>query len=148
MKFNFRKIASVLTTTAMLSSTVALAAAANYPAPFVSGGNANVNIVVSSSPAAITDVAATVDIVSNLQQKLAEQSGGGTTGTNVGVSGGDFVVLKRENDLFNLGETANSFFSSLSDDELSTVLADGIYENDANNEFDFTQKNRTWSHTA
>jgi len=141
MKLNFKKIASVLTSTVMLSSTVALAAAANYPAPFVQGGNANVAVVYGAN-AAITDVAAVVDITANLQAKLAEQTATGGSSSNSGttVSGGDFVKLERPTDKFNLGETMDDFYSSLGDDELSQVLADGIYENEANNEFDFTQK--------
>jgi len=141
MKFNFRKIMSVLAGTVMLSSTVALAAAANYPSPFVKGGNADVAIVYGSMPGAEVDLLAVTDINSNLASALARQtatSGTSTTGSST-VSGGDFVKLERSTDHFNIGENTNKFFSSLDDEELSTVLADGVYQNDDNEEFDFTQ---------
>jgi len=73
MKFNFRKIASVLASVVMLGSTVGIAAAANYPAPFVSGGAANVAVVYGSS-AAFSDGLAAGDLQSNLQAELAKSS--------------------------------------------------------------------------
>ena len=35
MKFNFKKIGSIIASSVMLASTIGFAAAANYPAPFV-----------------------------------------------------------------------------------------------------------------
>lgn len=140
MKINFRKVASVLTSTVMLSSTIGFAAAANYPAPFVKSGNADVAVVWGSSAQA-SDLVAVTDITADLQAELASQTA--TTGSSDGstsVSGGDYVKLERSTDKFNLGDTADEFYSSLDSEELSTVLADGVYQNDANDEFDFTQK--------
>jgi hypothetical protein len=140
VKINFRKVASVLTSAVMLSSTIGIAAAANYPAPFVKSGNADVAVVWGSSAQA-SDLVAVTDITADLQAELASQTA--TSGSSEGsstVSGGDFVKLERSTDKFNLGESTNDFYSSLDSDELSAVLADGIYENDANDEFDFTQK--------
>lgn len=140
MKINFRKIASVLTSTVMLSSTIGFAAAANYPAPFVKSGNADVAVVWGSSAQA-SDLVAVTDITADLQAELASQTA--TTGSSQGstsVSGGDYVKLERSSDKFNLGESADQFYSSLDSEELSAVLADGVYQNDANDEFDFTQK--------
>ena len=140
MKINFRKIASVLTSTVMLSSTIGFAAAANYPAPFVKSGNADVAVVWGSSAQA-SDLVAVTDITADLQAELASQTA--TTGSSQGstsVSGGDYVKLERSSDKFNLGDTADEFYSSLDSEELSAVLADGVYQNDANDEFDFTQK--------
>jgi hypothetical protein len=48
----------------MLSSTVALAAAANYPAPFVSNGVADVAVVYGAN-AAQTDLVAAPEITAN-----------------------------------------------------------------------------------
>jgi len=140
MKINFRKIASVLTSTVMLTSTVGFAAAANYPAPFVKSGNADVAVVWGSSAQA-SDLVAVTDITADLQAELASQtatSGGSSSSTSV--SGGDFVKLERNQNKFNLGEDTNDFYSTLSDEELSMVLADGVYWNDANEDFDYEQE--------
>jgi len=140
MKLNFKKIASVLTSTVMLGSTVALAAAANYPAPFVQNGNANVAVVYGAG-AAITDVAAVVDITANLQAKLAEQTAtGGSSNTGVSVSGGDYVTLVKPSDNINLGDDVYDVFGpSVTDDDLGVLLEDGVYTNDENTDYDYEQ---------
>ena len=45
MKINFRKISAIAASALMTGMTLGVAAAANYPAPFVSGGVANVAVV-------------------------------------------------------------------------------------------------------
>ena len=140
MKINFRKIASVLASTAMLSSTLALAAAANYPAPFVNSGNADVAVVYGSLPGAEFDLASVTTITGNLQAKLSAQSSSSGSSSSSSASGGDFIQLQLSTDKFNLGETASDFYSSLDDDELSVVLTDGTFRNDDNDDFEFTQK--------
>jgi len=140
MKFNFRKIASVLSSAVMVSSTVALAAAATYPAPFIKSGQPNVAIVYGQN--APLDLAAVINVNNDLNSRLAgttSGSSGGSTGSST-VIGGDYVKLHTENDEFNLGESMSSFYSSLDSDNLATVLADGTYENDDNDEFDYTQE--------
>lgn len=133
MKFNFKKIASVLASTVMLSSTVALAAAANYPSPFVQNGVADVAVVYGSN-AAQTDLVAATDITTSLNSRLATTTTAPTT-----VAGGDYVKLERATDRFNLGDEMDDFYSNLDDEELSVVLASGIYQNDDNEEFDYEQ---------
>src|SRR3990172_6470336 len=133
MKFNFRKIASVIASSVMLSSTVALAAAANYPSPFVMNGVADVAVVYGAN-AAQTDLVAATDITTNLNSKLV-QAGATTTTT-----GGDSVQLEKSTNKFNLGEDMNDFYSTLDEDQLSQVLGEGVYMNDANEEFDYDQK--------
>lgn len=128
MKINLRKIASVLTSTVMLGSTVAMAAAANYPAPFVQGGSADVAVVYGAN-AAITDVAAVVDITADLQAKLAAQTAtsGGTTGGTV--TGEAFPLFTSSSPLL-VNKTLNSVKESISASDLPTVLADGTFEGD------------------
>jgi len=133
VKFNFRKIASVIASSVMLSSTVALAAAANYPSPFVMNGVADVAVVYGAN-AAQTDLVAATDITTNLNSKLV-QAGATTTTT-----GGDSVQLEKSTNKFNLGEDMNDFYSTLDEDQLSQVLGEGVYMNDANEEFDYDQK--------
>jgi len=140
MKFSFKKITSVLASAVMLGSTIGFAAAASYPAPFVQGGMANVGIVVGSN-ADGSDYMAAASIGQDLASELAAQSAtGGSGGTSSTVSGGDYVKLSKSTDLFNLGDSMNTFYTSLDSDELSTVLADGIYTNDDNNEYEYDQK--------
>lgn len=133
VKFNFKKVASVIASTVMIGSTVALAAAANFPAPFVSNGTGNVAVVMGSSAAAQADMTAALEITGKLTPLITSAS---TTST---VAGGDFVQLERSSDKFNLGEDTNDFYPTLDSEELSVVLADGTYLNDANNEFDYEQ---------
>ncbi len=133
MKFNFKKIASVIASTVMLSSTVALAAAANYPSPFVKSGVADVAVVFGAA-AAQSDMTAAVDITNNLNSKLIA----GTSPTTV--EGGDFVQLAKTTNLFNLGEDFRDIYTTLDDEQLSTVLKSTTYEDDEGTEYDYDQK--------
>ncbi|MAG28234.1 hypothetical protein CMI47_22140 [Candidatus Pacearchaeota archaeon] len=138
--FNFKKLGSVLASAAMIGSTAGLAAAANYPAPFVSGGAADIAVVYGSTAAA-TDLVAVADITANLQAKLAAQTATGGTTSGTSVSGGDFVKLSKTSDNINLGnEVASVFGTSIDDDDLPNLLADAVYRNDENTEFDYEQK--------
>jgi hypothetical protein len=140
MKLNFKKIASVLTSTVMLSSTIGLAAAANYPAPFVKGGVADVAVVWGSAAAA-SDLVAVTDITADLQAELAVQTASSdSTSSTATVEGGDYVVLEKSNNKFNLGDDPTDFYSKLTSDELSVVLADGTYWSNMNEDYDYTQE--------
>lgn len=130
MKFNFKKIASVLATTVMLGSTVAFAAAA-WPAPLVNNGAADAAIVVGAS-AASTDMAAATSVANALNAKIT------STGA-VTASEGDKIKLEKSSNKYNLGETMNTFYATLDEEELSKVLATGIYMDDDNNEYDYEQ---------
>ncbi|PJC44409.1 hypothetical protein CO038_03920, partial [Candidatus Pacearchaeota archaeon CG_4_9_14_0_2_um_filter_39_13] len=99
MKFNFRKIASAAASTALIGSTIALAAAANYPAPFVQNGAADVGIVWGSS-ALNSDLVAAANIQSDLSDALAAQSSGSG---NVIVSG-DVWQVSTGTDELEIGE--------------------------------------------
>lgn len=129
----FKKIMSVLASAIMLSSTIGFAAAASYPAPFVSGGTANSAIIVGAN-AAITDMNAAILVKDDLN-KLVTATGTGTSTA----SGGDSVKLEKSTNLFDLGNNVTDFYSTLDYEELSTVLAKGTYSNDANDEFDYEQ---------
>jgi len=119
MKFNFRKISSVLGSAAMMGSTFALAAAANYPAPFVSAGNSDVAIVYGSS-AGPTDIAAATGIGTDLSATLASQSVsvGGTVTTE-----GETAALFGSDKLYN-GDALNKVKTSLTETQLPSVLKD------------------------
>lgn len=136
--FNFKKIASVASSALMIGSTVALAAAANYPAPFVQNGNADVAIVTGQN-AASSDTTAAVALSSDLSAAFAAQ--GGSSSTNVGAPSGDSVLLAKASDKINLGNAITSVFGqTVSDDDLPELLAEGTYTNDNNDDFDFEQR--------
>lgn len=142
MNFNFKKIASIASSTLLIGSTVALAAAANYPAPFVSGSNADVAIVVGANAAPTDTTAAQADIYSHLATVFAANGGTTTTTTTTNSSSsGDSIKLAKPNNEINMGDTVSGVFgTTVSDDDLPELLANGVYKNDANTEFDYEQK--------
>jgi len=94
MKFNFRKIASVFASVVMLGSTVGIAAAANYPAPFVAGGAADVAIVYGTGAGiSFTDGLAASEIQSSLQYELGSQTASGGT-TSAGTVSGEAKAIE------------------------------------------------------
>lgn len=118
MKINFKKIASVLATTAMLGSTIAFASAAlSLPA--------SDNVVVYGNA---LDSAAAVDMASVL-----------TGAAGVTTVSGNSKELAKDNIKVNLGDALNSVYSSLDKDELPVILADGVYEGDDGTEYDYEQ---------
>lgn len=141
----FKKIASVLASTFLVGSTIfaGSVAAAMYPQPFVSSnGAANVAIVYGSHTAATSDLVSVTAIQTDLGEYVLEDA---VSGSASDASGGEFIVLEKSNDKFNLGNTASTLFSTAIDSEtqdgaMSEVLADGIYENDDRDEFDYEQE--------
>lgn len=135
----FKKVASILASSSMLLSTVGLAMAANYPAPFNQGATAIVWGGVNNAQP--TDLVAVTDIMSGLTANAVSD---GVTGTTSGatVTGGDSIRLAKSSNEFNLGDDTNDFYTILGNDELSMVLADGEYLNDQNNAFEYTQEIR------
>lgn len=139
MKFNFRKIASAASSLLMIGSTVALAAAANYPAPFVQGSTANVAIV--SGESATFDAAAATALQSDLSAAFVAGGGSSSSGNSTVPTGGDFVKLEKSSDRLNLGDSMSGVFGSTVDDgDLPDLLADGTYLNDENTEYGFEQR--------
>jgi len=138
--FKFRKIAAVLAGAVMLSSTVALAAAASYPVPFVQNGKADVGIVYGSS-AANTDLVAALEINTDLSTKLAAQTATGATSSQVTVSGGDYVALDTPSTKLHVGGgIADVFGRSVTKTDMPTILADGTFRDANSNDHDYTQK--------
>ena len=118
---NYRKIAAVIAGVTMLGSTVALAAAANYPAPFVNNGMDNVAIV-SGSTAASSDLVASFSINTDLASRLASQTAtGGSTGTNVNVNG-EAVSLNSGSTKVWMNTSINTAKTVLTKTDLPTVL--------------------------
>lgn len=122
----FKKIGSVLASTAMLTSTVALAAAANFPAPFVSSSGADVAIVHGGSNAAFTDLVAVTDISSHLSTELAKMTAKGGTTTSGTVSGGNTYALFTSSTPIQLNTSINTVRSSVTSNNLP-ILADSDF---------------------
>ena len=128
MKFNFRKITSALASTAMVGLTVATAAAANFPAPFVQNDAANVAIVYGNS----LDLVAVTDISTALSSALAGSSGGSGAPTS-----SDAFALFTRNTPLQLNNSLNSAKSSVTESDLPTVLGDTEFSGNVDAEVQF-----------
>lgn len=138
MKFNYKKIATVIGSALMIGSTVGIAAAAAYPAPFVQGGVADVAAVYGAN-AATSDVLAAANVNTNLATKLAAQTTTGAGG-EASASGGDNVPLQRTSDKLHLGNGITDVYgTSITKSDMKTLLADGVFYNKQNNEYKYTQ---------
>lgn len=130
MKFSFRKIGSILASGAMLSSTVALAAAASFPAPFVAGGTADVAIVHGGANAAFTDLVAVMDIRAALGDKLASNTASGSSGSvSVSAEGENFPLFTTSSELF-MNSTLKSVRETLGSSNMPVLLKDYTFEGD------------------
>ena len=148
MKFNFKKITSVLASAIMLGSTLGIAAAANFPAPFVSGGMADVAVVVGAN-AASSDFLAAVDLGQNLQSELAKQTTTGTSTTGATASGGDSVKIEKSSDKLNIGNNLDDLKSTkIGASEMPNLLADGVYRSKDNIDYSYEQTIQISSATA
>lgn len=80
MRFNFKKVSAVTASMLMTGMTMGVAAAANYPEPFVKNNVADVAIVYGSG-AAQTDVVAATNIQTALQGEISGTSSGSVSTT-------------------------------------------------------------------
>lgn len=116
----FRKITALAGSLLMAGVTVATAAAANYPAPFVDNGVADVAIVYGTGAGVsqLDEVQA-----GNIQSSLASDVTGGTTT----VTGGESFMLDKSSNHFNFNNALNAVFTDLDDGEMD-FLVDGTYK--------------------
>jgi hypothetical protein len=128
MKFNFRKIASALASTAMISSTIGLAAAASFPAPFVDNGSANVALVYGSD----LDLGAVADISSSLSAALASSDGG----SSAPASSEAYALFTSSNPLV-LDGALNSVRTTVSESNLPSVLGDYTFSGNVDSDLTF-----------
>src|SRR3989344_4773045 len=128
MKFNFRKIASTIASTAMLGSTVALAAAANFPAPFVSNGVADVAIVYGNN----LDLSAVTEISTALSTALAGGAGGSAAAASV-----DAYPLYTGSTPLQLNNSLSSVRTSVTEGNLPSILSDTEFSGNVDAEAQF-----------
>ena len=131
MKFNFKKVSSILASAAMLGSTIGIAAAAAYPAPFVSGSMSDVAIVVGTTGAQ-TDFTAATDIGTNLNTALSGQA---ATGGAVTITGETYPLFTSSSKLY-LNSTLNSNRETVTASNLPIVLKDGTFEGDTSTTYE------------
>ncbi|MDD5699721.1 MAG: hypothetical protein PHH00_00815 [Candidatus Nanoarchaeia archaeon] len=133
MRFNFKKIAAIGTSLLMTGMSMGFAAAASYPAPFVSGGVANVGIIYGTG-AGVSPLDGTYasDISANLALSV---SGGGAVTTS-----GEVVSLDTSGDRIWLNTSLNSVKSTFTKSDLPTVLADYTFSGDVTSKVTSTLK--------
>jgi len=139
MKINFKKISAIASSVLLTGMTMGVAAAANYPAPFVQSGTANVAVVYGTGAGVSSlDIIQAGNIQTSLQSSMGSASESASTAT---VSGGDSVTIENGRAKINLGDTWSVFGSGVSvgSDDLKTLLADGTYIAYDNDEFDYEQ---------
>jgi hypothetical protein len=135
MKINFKKISAIATSALMIGMSAGVAAAASYPAPFVSGGVADVAIVYGTGEGvSALDQTSATNIQTNL--KAGVTSTGGTTTAPTGES----VLLEKSSDHLNLGNTWGVFTGSIDHSNLPTLLAKGTYTAEDSDGFKYEQR--------
>ena len=115
MKLNFKKISAIAASTLLAGMSVGLAAAANYPAPFVnSAGAANVAVVYGTGAGV-----SSLDLVQagNIQTSLASSVKGGTTTID-----GEYASLGSGSTKIWLNTSLNTAKTTLTKSDLPTVL--------------------------
>ncbi len=121
--FKFKKVASIMASTLMIGSTVALAAASTFPAPFTGMGGNDVAVVYGNT-AAQTDLVAAMNIMQSLNDVAVGTSV--TTGTTASVTGEAYPLFTSGTKLY-VNDTLNTVRTTLTKTELPTVLKKGTF---------------------
>ena len=120
MRLNFKKVSAIAASALMVGMTMGVAAAANYPSPFVVSGNADVAIVYGTGAGVSSlDLVQAGNIQSNLQSFMT----GGTTSTTGSVSGEASPLFTGGTKLY-LNDPLNTVKTVITKSDLPTVLAD------------------------
>jgi len=109
----------------MLGSTLGFAAAANYPAPFVAGGQADVAVIVGNI-AQPSDYLAATNVGVNLQATLASQTATGGTTNEVTVTGENAPLFTGSTKIY-VNDSINVVRNVVTKADLPTILADGSF---------------------
>jgi len=134
--FNFRKISAIGASALMVGMTAGIAAAANYPAPFVVGGSADVAVVYGTgSGVSVLDAVEAGNLQSNLQSFMTGTTSGASTSTS-----GETVSLDTSSSRIWLNTSLNTAKSTLTKTDLPTVLKDYTFEGDVTSKLTSTVK--------
>ena len=132
MKFNFRKISAIAASLLMTGMSAGIAAAANFPAPFVTNGVGDVAIVYGTS-AATTDNVAGVNIQTKLSASVTATGGEPTEDT-------DWKTLDTSATRIWLNTSLNTAKSTLTDSDLPIVLKDYTFSGNVDSKMTSTIK--------
>jgi len=135
MKKYFKKAATILGSALMIGSTIALAAAATYPAPFVSAGTADVALVIgANAPGSIDSIAAT-----NIGAALGGSGIVSSTSTTDTTSG-ETISLDTSSQRIYLNTSINAAKTTLTKTDLPIVLAEGTFSGNVDAKITHTLK--------
>ncbi|MEK6829203.1 MAG: hypothetical protein AABY15_03675 [Nanoarchaeota archaeon] len=135
IKINFKKITALATSALMVGMTMGVAAAANYPAPFVSGGAADVAIVYGTgSGVSQLDLIEAGNVQTNLQSFMTGTTGGGVSTT------GELVSLDTSADRIWLNTSLNAVKSTITKTDLPTILSDYTFSGNVDSKITSTIK--------
>lgn len=129
MKFNFRKIANVAASGALIGSTIALAAAATFPQPFVSESGAS-DVAVVYGDGATLDLGAVIDI----ENELAVHIDDSATPVGSGIpAGADWIKFEKSGSKLNMGDNFTAVYTTMELDDFEEddgYSAEGIDPDD------------------
>ncbi len=135
-----KKIVALGAGLSMLGATLmgAMADLSDYPAPFVEDGQADFLIVIGES-AIVADVIGSIDIATSLQVDSVTKTTVAVEGAaQTDVVGG--VEVAETGDRLNLNQAWESAKAEFTDKDFPELLADGIVEDDDDNEeYDYRQ---------
>jgi len=131
----FKQITAIAASALIAGLTMGTAVAANYPAPFVTSGAADVAVVYGTGAGVSQlDAQGAGQIQTNLNTFVT------SAGTGSSVSGGDFYKLEKASTKFQYGLGMDDVdASALDDKELPNLLKDSVFTDNDNDEFDYKQ---------
>ena len=136
MSLNFKKISAIAASALMVGLSLGTIAAANYPAPFVTGAGADAAIVYGTGAGVSSlDVVQAGNIEANLQSFMGSSSGSSATT----VTGGDSKFLSTSARKLYYGDAINAPVSSLTYTEMPTVLKSGTFTDLSGTAYGYTQ---------
>lgn len=122
--FNFKKIATVLASAVMLSSTIGFAMAANYPEPFVKSGTADAAVIWGAN-AAVSDLTSAIDIQQNLGALISS-----STSTSSAAVTGEAIALFSGGTKLYINDTLNKVKTTITKTDMPNVLKDVSFSGD------------------
>lgn len=124
MGFNYKKISAIGSGLLLAGMSIALpVAAANYPAPFVQGGAANVAIVYGTGAGvSVLDAVEAGNIQSDLQARMSTKS----TGTSASISGEAVALFTGGTKLY-INDTLNTVKTTITKADMPSALKDETF---------------------
>ena len=126
MKFNFKKISAIASSVLLAGMTMGVAAAANYPSPFVDGG-ADVAVVYGGADALASDQVEATNIQRDLQDEVT-----------LGVTAGEGAEGEREEEVPLGGSIVSGDIAAvMTDSNIPSLLDEKISWDDGNGSDDY-----------